>query len=154
MSPEPLPTFPPRLSFYHRISGPSHRHGPSFLLPSLRELGSLPPPAPCSPAPFLHRPRPSMLAAEEDPQRSPIPRRAACICMHVPHPVAGCLQQPGLLALCRGGSRGGCQPAVAFCNCILASNREIVCVCARQGKSLQIRLPAKGRQETDLPLLF
>lgn len=67
MSPQLLATFPPRPSFYHSISGPSHRHSPSLLLPSLRELDSLPPPASGSPAPSLRRPHPSVsvLAAEQ-----------------------------------------------------------------------------------------
>lgn len=65
MTPELLPTFPPRSSFYHGISGPSHLHGPSFLLPPLQKPGSRPPPASRSPAPSPHRPRPSALAAEK-----------------------------------------------------------------------------------------
>lgn len=105
MSPELLPTFPPRPSFYHSISGPSHRDGPSFLLPSLRELDSLPPPASGYPAPSLHRPRPSVsvLAAE---QGASAPQTPACISVRVPHPIPGCLQRPGVLVLCRGGKEG------------------------------------------------
>lgn len=142
MSPELLPTFPPRPSFYHRISGPSHRHGPSFLLPLLRELGSLPPPASGSPAHSLHRPHPSMLAAEEV-LSAPQPLRGLRVfeCMSPTPSPPGCLQKPGVLALCCGGRMGGCQPAVAFSNCFLAPSRESVC--ARQGKSLQILLPAR-----------
>lgn len=74
-----LPTFPPLPSFYHRISGPSHRHGSSFLLPALRELGSLPRPASSSSAHSLRRPRPLM--------RCSLPRRTTAR----PSPSEGCV---------------------------------------------------------------
>lgn len=127
MSPELLPTFPPRPSFYHSISGPSHRHGPSFLLPSLRELDSLPPPASGSPAPSLRRPRPSVLAeqAGSAPRAPRGVRVPACVSPSPAPAVSG-----SQVSLCPavGARRGGSQPAVAFCNRFLASPRESMCV--------------------------
>lgn len=108
-SAELLPTFPPRSSFYHGISGPSHRHGPSFLLPPLPEPGSRPPPASGSPAPSLRRPRPSVPAAERVPAR---PRGGAGAAVHAAHPVPGRPQEPGILAASPGG--GGDRPAGGF----------------------------------------
>lgn len=87
MTPEILPTFPPRPSFYHRISGPSHRHGPSFLLPLVAGAGLSPSPCLRLPRPFPAPPSP-LDARRGGPQRSSAPRRG-CVYLHAcsqPHP--------------------------------------------------------------------
>lgn len=129
MSPALLTTFPPRPSFYHRISGPSHRHGPS-LLRSLRERGSLPPPAPGSPALSLHRPRPSMRSAEEVPS-SPQPLGGVRVfeCMSPTPSPAVCSSQVSLLFAVGKGTEI-VSPLLHFAIASL-HHSELVYVCAR-----------------------
>lgn len=121
-------------------------------IPPTRSL--LPPPlvagAGLSPSPCLRLPRPfpappSPLGARRraGPQRSANPAEE-CVYLHAsPHPIPGCLQQPGVLVLCRGGKERWLSLAVAFCKCFPASPRESVCVCAR-GNLCNHGFPQKG----------
>lgn len=141
MSPALLTTFPPAPLF---LSQDFRTIPPTRSLPPPLVAGTGLSPSPCFwlPRPFPAPPSPVDALRGGGTEQSAAPRRGTCIRMHVPHPIPGCLQQPGVLALCRGGRNGDCQPAVAFCSCFLASLGVSVCIC--QGKSLQIRLPAKG----------